>query len=114
MGIDRHLCDLPRSELIGALHFERGGSRLDLEAACQRRRNQSCSDLLMDLDDALAEQVLDQMEDRPAMTLQQPADGSEFTVDIDFGPAHRKFAAFGVAEAADREPLLAASDPGPL
>lgn len=72
----------------------------------------SAGDLLMDLDDALAEQVLDQMEDRSNMPLQQAADRGKIPVDVDLGPAHRKLAAFGVAETANREPVLAGRDPG--
>src|SRR6478735_11127747 len=100
MGVDRDLCDLARSELVGALDLERCRAGLDLEAASKRWRDQRRGDLLMHFDDALAEQVLDQMEDRAAVPLQQPADRSEFPVDIHLGPAHRKLAAFGVAKAA--------------
>src|SRR2546425_1233976 len=59
MCIDRDLCDLSVRKLVGALHFEGGGSGLDLESTCQGRRNQCRSDFLMDLDDALAEKVFD-------------------------------------------------------
>jgi hypothetical protein len=71
MCIDRDLCDLSGRKLVGALHFEGGGSGLDLESTCQGWRNQSRGDFLVDLDDALAEQVFDQMEDWTGVTLQE-------------------------------------------
>src|ERR1700736_4251234 len=108
MGVDRDLRNLAGRELVGALYLERGGPGLDLEPARQRRRNQRRCDLLMDLDDALAEQIFDQMKDRAGVALQQPAYRGEFPVDVDFGPAHRELAAFGVPKAADREPFVAA------
>ncbi len=69
MGVDRDLRDLAGRELISPPHLERGGSGLDLEPARQRRRNQRRRDLLMDLDDALAEQILDQMKNRTGVAL---------------------------------------------
>src|SRR3981189_1680148 len=113
MGIDRDLRDLAGRELVGALYFERGGSGLDLEPTGQRRRNQCRGDFLMDLDDTLAEQVFDQMEDRAGVTLQKAADGGKFPVDVNLGPADRKFVPVSVTKAADCEPILAACDPGP-
>ena len=75
MGIDRNLRDLARRELVGALHLERGGPGLHLEAGSKLRRELRGRDLLVHLDNALAEQVLDQVEDRAAVPLQQAADG---------------------------------------
>ena len=74
MGIDRDLRDLAGREFVGALYFERGGSGLCLESTGQCRRNQCRGDFLMDLDDALAEQVFDQMEDGADVTPQEAAD----------------------------------------
>ena len=96
MRVDGDLGDLSGGQFVSALHFERSGAGLDLQAASQRRGNQSCRDFLMNLDDALAEQVFDQVEDGAGVTLQKAADGSKFPVDVDFRPADRKFAALGV------------------
>jgi hypothetical protein len=45
---------------VGALYFQRRRSRLHLESFRQPGWNQARCDLLMDLHDALAEQILDQ------------------------------------------------------
>src|SRR5690349_17435572 len=95
MRVDRDLGDLSGGQFVGALHFERRGAGLDLQAPSQRRRNQCRGDFLMDLDDALAEQVLDQMEYGAGVTLQEAPDGRKFPVDVDLGPADRKFVALG-------------------
>src|SRR5260221_5160906 len=111
MSVDCDLRDHSRSKLVGALNLQRGRAGLYFQTARQRRRDQRGGDLLVHLDDALAEQILDQVKDRAAVTLQQPADGRELAVDIDLGPAYRQIAAFGVTEAAHSEPLPAPGDP---
>ena len=64
----------------------------------------------MDFHDTLAEQVFDQMKDRAGVTLQQAADRGKLPVDVNLGPADRKFIAVGVAKTADRQPFFAAGD----
>src|SRR5882724_5883652 len=91
MGIDRDLRDLAGRELVGALYFERGGASLYLESTGQIRRNQCRGDFLMDLDDTLAEQVFDQMEDGAGVTLQEATDGGKFPVDVNLCPTDGKF-----------------------
>jgi hypothetical protein len=78
MGVDRDLRDLAGRELVGTLHFECGGTGPYLETPGERRRNQRHSDFLMDLDDTLAEQVFDQMENGSGVTLQKATDGGKF------------------------------------
>src|SRR5215472_15132213 len=110
MGVDCDLCHLAGRKLVSALHFQRRGPCLDLEASGERQRDQCSCDLLMHLDDALAKEILDQMEDRAAVALQEPADRGKLPVDVNLGPAHRQFAALGMTEAADGQPLLAFGD----
>jgi hypothetical protein len=63
MIIDGDLSNLPIGHFVCAPDFERCRSRVDLEATGYRQRNQRSGDFLMNLDDALAEQVFDQWED---------------------------------------------------
>ncbi len=65
MRVDRDLGDLAVRRLVGALHLQRGGARFDLQRVRQFRSDRHRGDLLMHLDDADPEQVLDQREDRP-------------------------------------------------
>ena len=92
MGVDSDLRDLACGQRVSSLHLERRSSRLDLESGGKRRRKQGGCDILVNLDDALTEQVFDQMKDWPPMTLQQPPDRGKFPVDVNFGPANRKIA----------------------
>src|SRR5882672_9621807 len=110
MSIDGDLSNLSRCQPVCSLYLKSGGPRLDLESARQSWRNESSRDFLMDLHETLAEEVFDQMKDGACVALQEPTDGGEFPIDVDFGPADRKLAAFSVPEAADREPLVAACD----
>ena len=63
MGIDGDLRDLAASHFVGALYFQRHRSRRSLKSFRQLGLNEAGCDLLMNLDDPLAEQVLDQMNE---------------------------------------------------
>jgi hypothetical protein len=65
----------------------------------------------MNLDEALAEHILDQMKDRPRWRCSSRPTTANSRL-INLSPAHREFAALGVAETAHGEPMLAARDAG--
>ena len=77
MGVHRDLRNLTVRCLVCALHLQRGRSRLGLQAIGEGGGDQHRGDLLVHLDDAHAEQVLDQREDRTGVALQEPADRGE-------------------------------------
>src|SRR6202022_1783149 len=58
MGVDGDLGDLTVRRRIGALHFECGTARFDLECRGQLGRDQHRGDLLVHLDDAPPEEAL--------------------------------------------------------
>ncbi len=102
MGIDCDLGDFAVRHFVGAPELERGRSRLDLEAVGQCRRDQRCSDFLVDLLDFSAEQILNQREDWTGVALQQSADGGKFPLDVILSPTQRSFHVVFVSEAAYR------------
>jgi hypothetical protein len=70
VGVDRDLSDLASRELVSSMHFERRSPDFRLESFSQRRRDERGCNFLVHFDDALAEQVLDQVEDRTTVALQ--------------------------------------------
>ena len=71
-----------------------------------------CRDLLMDLDDADPEEVLDEREDRSVVPLQQPADRGEGPVDVVLGVADRFRRPSACLKPRTHEPLRADGQPG--
>src|SRR5690349_22636039 len=59
--------DLAVRRGVGALHFECGTACFDLEERREFGRHHHGRDLLVHLDDAHPEQILDEWEDRPRM-----------------------------------------------
>src|SRR5260370_41969565 len=108
MSIDGNLGNFPIGHFVCAPELKRCRSRLDLEAARQSRPNQRRGDFLMNLDDALAEQIFDQREDWTGGALQESADRGKVPVDVIFSPTQRRFNAIFMSKAAYRQPLVTA------
>src|SRR6476660_9907639 len=105
MRIYRDLGDLTVRRCVRALHFECGTARFDLEQGGQLTGRGDRRDLLVHLDDAYPEKVLDEREDRTGVPLQQPAHRGEGTVDVILRLANRCPGAVGLPVAAHRQPL---------
>ncbi len=108
MSIDRNLSNFPIRHFVCAPELKRCRSRLDVEAARQCRRNERRGDFLMNLCDALAEQVFDQRKDWTGVALQESAYRGKVPVDVVFSPTERSFNTIFMSEAAYRQPLVTA------
>ena len=89
MSVDRDLCDLPIRCLVRPLHLQCRGSRFGLEMVSKLGRDHHRGDLLLHFDDAHAEQILDERENRAGMPLEQPAHRGERAIDVVLGSANR-------------------------
>ena len=95
------------------MHLDGGRPGGHLEPAGVFGGDQHGADLLVDLDHADPEEVLDQREDRTGVPLQQPADRRIGAVDVVLGPAVGVLGADGLPETEYGQPFLALGQPGP-